>query len=368
MASLLNIPILHLNDASSWRGGEKQTYYLALNLQRKGYRVFCICQKDSLLHQRLIEVDVPVFPIKMRSELDVFAAYKISQIARGMRVGILHMHTAHSHTLGLISNYFYRCRLNIVSRRVDFRIKQNIFNRMKYHFPDKFISVSNAIRDILIDDGIPGEKVTTVYSGVDLTRYQGIETSYLTDEFSHISDFKNRIKLINVAALTPQKDQETLIRAIDRLVKHNRDIVLFIVGDGELRGRLLSLRDELGLNDYIFFTGFRDDAINLIKFFDIFVMSSRLEGLGTSLIDAMALSKPIIATSTGGVPELIDNGINGILMERKNSQALADAILHLINNRGLQERISEGACKKAQNFSINDTVSQTIDVYNSFIE
>ena len=125
MDRLKEVPILHINTAKTWRGGERQTFYLISNLNNRGFLCYCICQKESQLQEKLIENDLPHFAVRMRCELDLIAAKKIAQISKRINAKILHMHTAHAHSLGFISNLFNNIPINIVSRRVDFRIKKN---------------------------------------------------------------------------------------------------------------------------------------------------------------------------------------------------------------------------------------------------
>jgi L-malate glycosyltransferase len=368
MDIIKNIPIVHINTADSWRGGEKQTYYLASHLCQRGYSSYCICQKNSPLHKKLSNNKLPHFPVIMRSEFDFIAAKIISNLLKKLNAKILHMHTAHAHSLGYLSNFFYKVPVNIVSRRVDFKIKKNIFSRLKYNYPDKYICVSNAIKDILIREGISSKKVTAVYSGVDLKSYKNIKSAYLLNEFSDIPDIKRKVKLVNVAALTDQKDHATLIRSVEIIIKQFSNFILFIAGSGELKDPLIKMRDSLGLGDYIKFIGFRSDALNLIDFADIFIMSSRLEGLGTSIIDAMALKKPVIATETGGIPELIRDFENGILVPKENPDAIAGAVIELLRNKMLRKNIASRAFKDARKFSIEKTVDNTIEIYRELYD
>ncbi|MFH0975853.1 MAG: glycosyltransferase family 4 protein [Spirochaetota bacterium] len=363
MNKLKQIPIVHVNTADSWRGGEKQTYYLTSCLNQKGYLSSCICREGSPLHEKLRDNRLPCFPVKIFYGIDVLTGKKIAGILKRTGAGILHLHTAHSHSAGYLSSFFYRVPVNIVSRRVDFHIKKNLFSRLKYNYPDKYVTVSGAIRDILVSDGIPAEKIKVVHSGVDLDAYKNIESGYLYKEFAFINNIKKKVKLVNVAALTPQKDQATLIKAIAIAVKQFSNLVLFIAGEGKLKDPLTKLRDSLGLKEHIVFTGFRNDAFNLTDFADIFVMSSRWEGLGTSIIDAMALKKPVIAANTGGIPELVRDRENGLLIEKENPEALAGAIVALIKNKSLRKKLSARAFRDAQGFSIKETVAKTIEVY-----
>jgi L-malate glycosyltransferase len=362
MNNLNNIPILHLNTADTWRGGEKQTFFLTSLLHKRGYLSYCVCLQNSPLHNKLTIEKLPCFPVKVRSSIDIFAAIKISQIAKQVNAKILHMHTAHAHSLGYLCNLIYKVPINIVSRRVDFRINKSPFSRIKYNFPDRFITVSGAIKEILIQDNIPSKKISVVHSGIDFDSFKGIKTDYLQKEFAAALDRK-KIKLVNVAALTNQKDHETLIKAVDIVRKEFDNFILFIVGEGELQKDLEKLRENLKLENHIIFTGFRENSLSLIKFGDIFIMSSRWEGLGTSIIDAMASGKPVIASRTGGIPELIRSGENGLLVPKEDPKALAEAIINLIKHKDLREKYSSRGQRNAMNFSIERTVDKTIDVY-----
>jgi L-malate glycosyltransferase len=366
MNRLKTTPILQLNTADTWRGGEKQTFLLTSLLHKMGYLSYCICKHNSQLHKKLSEEKLPHFSIKVSSAIDVFAARKISQIAKQVNAKILHMHTSHAHSLGYLSSYFYKAPVNIVSRRVDFRIHRNPFSRIKYDFPDKFAAVSGAIKDILISDGIEQGKISVIYSGIDLDSYNNIKTDYLLKEFPAISEKK--VRLVNTAALTSQKDHETLLISVDILRKKFENFILLIAGEGQLKNKLVRLCKELKLENHVFFLGFREDALSLIKFADIFLMSSRWEGLGTSIIDAMALGKPVIATITGGIPELIQDNKNGLLVPKENPRAMAEAIFNLIKNKDLQKKISGNALISSRNFSIGKTVDKTIELYQELCE
>ncbi len=361
--NLKEIPILHINDAPGWRGGEKQTFYLARGLRERGYISHCVCRENSILQQRLEQAKLPCYPLRMRSEFDLFSAVRIARYASRINAGIVHMHTSHAHSIGMLAGIFRRTPVNIVSRRVDFPPKGHFLNRTKYSFPDKFITVSNAIRDILTGSGIPAEKIEAVHSGVDLLQYDSIGYEYLFSEFGRIAGLKDKIRIVNTAALTHQKDHETLVRAMDIVCMSRKDIVLFIAGEGELEPGLRKLTMDLELEGNIVFTGFRDDPLSLIKFGDIFVLSSRWEGLGTSIIDAMALGKPVIACRTGGTPELISDGVNGLLVEKENPEALARAILALARDAGKREKLGQTALLRAREFSIDKTVDRTIEIY-----
>ena len=136
----------------------------------------------------------------------------------------------------------------------------------------------------------------------------------------------------NVAALVPHKGQRYLIEAAHLVVREIPDARFVILGEGELREHLERLVHEHNLEKHVLLPGFRTDVLGCIKGFDVFAMSSVTEGLGTSLLDAMACATPIVATRTGGIPEIVEDGVNGLLVPPRDAPALARAIVRLLND------------------------------------
>jgi glycosyltransferase involved in cell wall biosynthesis len=168
----------------------------------------------------------------------------------------------------------------------------------------------------------------------------------------------------NVAALVPHKGQRHLIEAAALVVTRVPDARFVIAGEGELRPALERQIKDHHLEKHVFMTGFRPDVLSVHKAFDIFVMSSVTEGLGTSLLDAMACGKPIVATTAGGMPEVVKDGTTGILVRPRDHEAMADAIVKLLTNE--QARREMGAAGQARArvyFSAERMVQDTFEVY-----
>ena len=132
----------------------------------------------------------------------------------------------------------------------------------------------------------------------------------------------------NVAALVPHKGQRYLVEAARHVVQQLPDARFVILGEGDLREHLDKLVKERHLQKHVLLPGFRTDVLGCIKGFDLFAMSSVTEGLGTSLLDAMACARPIVATTAGGIPEIVEDNVNGLLVPPRDQTALANAIVH----------------------------------------
>jgi glycosyltransferase involved in cell wall biosynthesis len=172
----------------------------------------------------------------------------------------------------------------------------------------------------------------------------------------------------NVAALTEHKDHDTLIRAAAQVVERQPRARFVIVGDGELREPLTALAASLGLAEHVVFTGFRRDIDRLMPAFDVFCLSSILEGLGTSLLDAMSFSRPIVATRAGGISEAVADGETGLLVVPRDIGGLAVALLELLNDADRREAYGvAGRQRFDTHFTAERMVEETLTVYEELL-
>ena len=192
-------------------------------------------------------------------------------------------------------------------------MKNNALSRWKYRQVGCFICASEAIRRMVVADGVPAARAVTVYEGIDLERVDAAPAANLHAELW----LPHQAPIVgNVAALVPHKGQRHLIEAAALVVTRVPDARFVIAGEGELRPALERQIKDHRLEKHVFLTGFRPDILSVHKGFDIFVMSSVTEGLGTSLLDAMACGKPIVATTAGGMPEVVVDGRTGSWLRR----------------------------------------------------
>ena len=168
----------------------------------------------------------------------------------------------------------------------------------------------------------------------------------------------------NVAALVPHKGQKHLIEAAALVERHEPDARFVIAGEGELRASLEHQIKHLGLEKHVLLAGFRPDVLSLHKAFDVFVMSSVSEGLGTSILDAMASGRPVVATTAGGIPEVVQDGKTGILVPPRDHEAMADAIVRLLRDPPLRKRMGDAGLSLANaRFSAERMIQETMGVY-----
>ncbi len=367
---LRRVRVVHLNTAKTWRGGEQQVLYLADQIQAAGGAQMIVGQPGSEMEKRAEARGIPFHPLKMRGELDFIAAHALRKFCREFKADILHAHTAKAHALGLLARRKLPDTRFVVTRRVDFHRKPNFLSRWKYLSPfvDRFIAISDNVKRILIQDGIPPEKIRIAYSGIDTRRFANLpDDAPLRREFQ----IPEGVMIFgNVAALVDHKDQRTLLHAAAILKKElpPGSFCLFISGEGELRSELEELAGSLGLSDgTVIFTGFRTDILAFLRLFDVFVMSSKEEGLGTAVLDAMASGLPVAATDAGGLPEMIDQGQGGLLSAARNPEALAVSMKTLFTDQALRARFGAYNQKRVQRFSAEATFEDTVAVYGELV-
>jgi len=330
---------------------------------RKGYASRFVVQPDSPLHSKAAEEGLPVLPIRMRGEADFWAALRLSRAMKHHDCRLAHFHDAHAVALGAAAARRAKVPLRFISRRVDFPVKDNAFSHRKYtRDVDGIIAISEGVRKVLLDSGIPSLLISVIPSGIDFSSFREVTSrDFLRREFSFAPDDY----LVGiVAALEDHKGHTYLIQASKILKEQAPKIKVIVVGTGSLRIELDRQVRDLGVEDIVFFLGFREDVPRILASLDLFVLSSHLEGLGSSLLDAMASRLPVVATETGGIPEVVINLKTGLLVPPRDPAALAQAVLTLYRDRELAARLAgRGFEVVNQKFSAEGMAWKIIDLY-----
>ncbi len=354
---------LHIDTARTWRGGQNQVLVTVMGLRTLGHRTILVAHSEGELRQRASE-GLELFPLAPRTEMDLGAAWKLARLLKQLRPDVVHAHDPHGVAMaGLALSMSTQPSQPplVASRRVDFHLKGSSLSRWKYRQVDCFICASEAIRQILLADGVPAERTVTVHEGIDLDRVASAPPARLHEELW----LPHQAPIVgNVAALVPHKGQRHLIEAAALVVRQVPDARFVIAGEGELRQALERQIKEHHLEKHVLLAGFRPDVLSVHKAFDLFVMSSVTEGLGTSLLDAMACAKPVVATTAGGIPEVVADGETGLLVPPRDHHALADAIVRLLNDPALRRRLGEaGLARVREHFTADRMVRDTLRVY-----
>lgn len=357
--------LLHLDEQRGWRGGEQQAYYLLRGLIDAGHEVYVSGRQQSEFLKRVSELPLSgILPLPYLNEWDFVSVIRLAYYLRYHQIDIIHAHTSHTHTLACLAQRLARQAHVVVSRRVDFPPRPGRFNRWKYNAPDRIIAISGCIYNILHQYGVSEDKLRLVHSAIDPTRFACNEIQPF-NEYVIANEKMTGPLLGNVAALAPHKDQATLIEAMPEVLTQYPDAHLLIAGEGKLRNELEKKISDMGLQDNIHLTGFIEDIPGFLKALDVFILSSKEEGLGTSVLDAMACHVPVIATDAGGIPEMVRHQETGLLVPVGNSTLLAKAIMAVLQD----PENAKVRCKNAyrmlnEQFSVQRMIDGNFQVYN----
>ena len=289
------------------------------------------------------------------SGLKIFDSYFLKQYVKQNKIDLIHCHTSNAHTLAYYSGLFGMHRPIIVSKRTDFPIR----SAKKYNHKDiaAVLCVSDKINEITTNSIVDKNKVHTVYSGIDPSRFNVIQKSL--KEMLGIS--KESVLIGNCSAIADQKDYFTFLDVAKKLPHYE----FVIIGSGPLEKEVMNYASTLNLKN-IHFTGFMNDIESYLSSLDLFLITSKTEGLGTSILDAMICKIPVVATKAGGIPEIVIDRKTGLLEEIGNSQRLSQNVENLISNSQLREKLCQEAFKNVSvNFTKEATADATYQIYLS---
>lgn len=225
---------------------------------------------------------------------------------------------------------------------------------------DHIITVSSGIAATLRGCGIPADKIGVVYEGIDVAEIESTPAERLHPQ---------GICVIGcVAFLSREKGHSTLLAAFARLHARRPAVRLVLVGDGPLQAELEQQAKQLGVADAVRFLGFREQVAPFLRGFDIFVLPSLSEGLSSGILAAMAAGLPVVASNIGGIPELVRDGVTGMLVPAGEPRALAEALEHLVDRPDVGAAYgAAGREVVSKNFTLDQKVEKTLAIYEALL-
>jgi len=290
--------VLQVDSGREWRGGQQQVLLLCRELSRNAaVEQVLVTKLGGELARRAAADGITVQGVAWGIGLDPRAWWHLRRAIAAFQPDIIHVHDSHALTL---ATTVAPGRSLVATRRVDFHVGR--FGAWRR--PDRIVAVSGAVKQILIGDGIAADAITVVPDGIDAAEIRRSAVPPL--------DIRSDLRLpasvplaVNAAALVDHKDHRTLIRAAEYARSREPQLHWIIAGEGALRGSLAAEIARLELQDRVHLVGFVERINALIAAADVFVMSSKLEGLGSVILNALALGRPIVATAAGGIPEIL---------------------------------------------------------------
>ncbi len=366
---MTRLRIIHTESQMEFGGQEIGTVREAKYLLKKGHDIVVACQPGSRIAERCMSENVPLRSVSgMRDAvLAPFTFLKVLLLLLRYRPHVVHCHSAQDHWIfGLAARFLripvVRTRHNSVEPRRIWAVTF-LYNRLT----DRLITRGEIVRQQLIEGaGCRPEKVSSIPLGVDLDKFAVNESPERTREKLGLEG--HRIVLC-VAILRAWKGQEDLIRACSLLKSTYPDLTLLLVGDGVEKSRLERITEEVEMTENVVFAGFRDDIPELMNCSDVMVLASRnFEGAPQVIPQAWAAGTPLISTPVGGIPEMVIDGVNGILTPPGHPEELASAIGRVLDNRDYAQNLVAGGRKSLEEgFTIEWSIQGTLDIYREVV-
>lgn len=342
--------VLEINTEKSWRGGERQTCYNIEGMLKQGLEMSLLCRKGFPLSERAQALKIPIHEVKGATQSILFLAKK------GRRYDVIHTQTAKAQFYAVLTKWIHR-RPVIYTRRVDF-VPRGKFTWLKYRLTDKVVAISLTIKNILNEFKV---KNITVIS--DAIASKPLHKKRV-EQIVQSNHWTGKKIIATTAAFVQHKDPLTMVRTIGELYKQRQDFVFLHFGTGPLAPQVLHEINTLKLLDCYKIMGFIEDVEDFFSVFDVFVMSSEEEGLGSSVLDAFIYKIPVATTNAGGLKEIVAE--RGLLSPVKDAVQLSKNIDRLLNDAQLRNELSEKAYAYViQNHSVEKIASEYKDLFSA---
>ncbi len=362
--------VLHLIETSEPGGAETVLAYIASNLDPTRYRSLVCVLEEGWLTDHLRTLGIPYVVIENRRSYDPVFLYELVKLIRREKISLMHSHEFMMTVYGSVASKLTGVPLiGTVHGKVYYPDKRRriLAFRFAVSLCAKMIAVSDDLHRYLVDTlNFNPHKVMTLHNGIDLERFiAGSSRDELRRQFSIPSD---ALVAGTAGSLFKVKGLEYLLEAARELNNHYPNFLLFIAGEGDQKEALEEKAKELNIGDTVRFLGFYDNIPNLLDAIDVYVCSSLSEGLSLSILEAMAMSKPVVATDVGGNREIIMPDDSGYLVPPCDQSSLAGKISELFDSSDVRERFGRrGREIVEERFSLEKMVRNYEGLYEGMI-
>ncbi len=369
------IRVVYCIDNMQLGGTELNAVRTAERLDRRRFAISVVCiRATGPLMARYEDAGIPIHPFPMSSLLGpraVQQAIRLIRLFRSERTDVVHSHDAYTSVFATICARIAGVRGVIASRRswhsphLQGRIMRA--NRVAYRFADRVVGNSPSVsRLVETEGGVPMSRIVTIPNFLDPQSFEPLSDDDRRRLLGEIGVPPGSLVVGIVARLYAVKDHSTLLRAIAMLAPTIPTLHCVLVGDGPERGRIEALARELGIADRIHLAGERPQLPNLHGLFDVSVLCSTSEAFPNSVLEAMAASRPVVATNVGGTPDAVREGETGLLVPPADPSRLAGAIRSLYEAPSLRAELGSRGCAAARSgYSASAVIGQVEALYTS---
>ncbi|MEW5768357.1 MAG: glycosyltransferase [bacterium] len=366
---LPKIRILHVIQWLEQGGAEKGACLLAASLNKDRYESIVCAFQDGLMRQYIEPLGVDLNIVEKKHKLDMVFLMKLVYLMKKKKVDLVHCRGIPPTVYGGMAAKLAGLPLvTSVHGRSQFQTKTGL--KALYliqKFGGKVVAVSESMRDDLVREGnLERDKIMVIHNGIDVKNIELGDGGQIKREEFKVDT--SSLVIGAVGTLRPVKGYEYLVRAMPLILESLPQVRLVFIGDGESADELKEITEHLGLQDSVLFLGRRKYAQRLMNGFDVLAVSSLSEGLSMVILEAMSVSVPVVATKVGGNPEVVEDGVTGILVEKKSEVSLAQGLIWILKDENKRKAMGKAGWKRVKEaFSLKDMVRKYEEVYESLL-
>ncbi len=359
-----SLTVLLLESSKNYGGQERRLIHEAKLLRERGHVPLVACPADADLFERAVEAGIEAFAVPMRNGGQPSSVFQLCSVVRRQSVDVLYSHSSKDSTLaGIVS--LLTSRPLIRSRELLNPIKK----AMSYNFLSKrILACSDAVRDHLISAGVSPAKVHIQYPPVATKRFKSCTEEERLRTRKELELEGHYPVITCIAGFRVEKRQEDLIRAMVTIRQTYPTARLVLAGSGWYVNNLREIANELGVADLLDCPGEREDVPALLANTDVFVLPSSMEPFGMSPVEAMAAGVPVVVTRTGGLAEIVTDGVDGLLVPVENPEGIAAAVVRICQDPELRERLSCAGRQRATDFDEAKAVDSLIKHFRDVLQ
>ena len=355
--------IVHIDRQRSWTGQIKRVFDVAVAMRECGHELALIAHPGSQLAQRGREEGFDVLEVRMRGWRAYPSVLKIARFLRAKPVDVLHSHGPRDHFYTVLASRLARVKHLVRTKHNHTRLRSGYLSRLLYNKTSAVIALSEHVRENLLADGILPEDVTVIYDAIDVERFAPRAKDPAILEQHGLTGVESIVG--SLSSLHRRKGTEELLRAYKHLRQLLPDESMKCVLTGKRFDQWLPLVEELRLQGEVVFTGFQTDVPAYLALLDVYVLPSREEGLGNSILEAMCMELPVVVSDAGGIPESVIPG-TGVVLSDTSPEPLAAAIRELILDPAKRRALGvAGRARVLEQFADHLLFEQTDALYRS---
>ena len=376
----MRLKVLHITSTPCGISGvENLLISMSRNYNRNKYQfifcnIFADCKKEQSFPNEIRESGdeiINLFGSSYREAAVIF--YKLLKIIKYKKVDIVHTWMFHSNFLGQLAAFILKVRVRIISRQYkDFLYlckgkSEQVVDLISERLCSHIVACSEGVKEHLMEvERVQPGRISVIYNSVDLAKM--IADCDAVEQLKAQFSLNNCVVVGTIARLYPTKGHRYLLKAINIIKAAHPNLKLLLVGDGPLKSELMRLSREYSIEKNVLFFGHRTDIPELLSLIDIVVQPSLEEGFGITMIEAMSLEKPVIGSRVGGIPEVIDDGVTGLLVPPADAEALASAISELIKQSAKRKELGlAGRARVEKKFTIDVMLEEYEKLYSEAI-